>query len=1151
MGTVDLVYDSVRGMQVAKKHLSQEHASAMVHFKREFRVLSRLLHPNLVRVWELAHDANGWHFLMEPVIGEPIDEYCKNRGVGETLRHVLPQLVDALMFIHAHGVVHRDLKPSNVLVTQSGLVKVLDFGVLGHAQSDARTEFPMVAGTPGYMAPEQIRGETPLAASDLYALGCMIFEIWAGRAVFLGTASNVLAAHLSEPPPRLAELVPEVPFLYDVICNQLLDKDPERRPTANDLTERLLVPLDAVLASMRRPPRILNELIGRDELLAELSAKLAGASMSIALEGPTGVGKSAVLEQAARELERDGVFVLRGEARPEERVAYNALDRAVDDLARALAWRRDASAEVQAAARLARRVFPVLAAAGFSAAERTKELIRFKLFGGAPPVQRNAIFHALHALIRAAANGRRTAIAIDDFQWADDDSLALLSHLLDAAEEPPTLLVSCRNDLEGGPAQAWLGQRASVEHFVVPPLDDDQVREVIARFAGSDATTESLLALAQECHGLPFLAEVAGRSLATSGDGDLTKLILRHEPLERTVLALLVAQDDWTSGPMLAELASSPLGALDDAIVALGWDGLVRRGGRAGVEGVVDVYHDGVRQTAAAALTQELADAHLRLAEYWLEQPNAPFERRVRHLVFCERWEQAAEQALLAAHAAEEQRAFGLAADMYAVALRAPPVSERQLRKARAQALEKVGRHVDAAREWAAQAELAPAAARLELALHEACALIAANQVEQGLDRLDAALVATGDPPSHSRSPRSVLTALTFALGPRGSWLRPAAPRSDVSVAKRDVRIGILLSFLDPLSGVRYLLRAQDRFGVVEERTQQAVCNYMFAVLAYVGSRKPVVPLAECYVQRARTLGRSGAPEVLAMSDFVQGLIELRKGNWAVAQGTLDRAAAAFEKTNASTERLMSASWSMMADAYRQDLPAMRRHLAWFSQYLLELDGGIIAAHVELLRGYSLFLEGDPMASREGVQRIVNMYSGRRPNVQRAGAELYRFLPDIYRDVSSKSLQGLHATIRTVRPFRFFDTMYAGPYAMIASLIEANALRCGVPNASRRRLEHYAKIVDQAPPLVAGASYRARAYAEDAAGRPERALEHLATAEKLALRFDRRLDVAIARFQRGLRLGGSEGAALQASAREAIRQAGSRELLLHEDAALR
>ena len=1166
MGSVSLMDDAVRGHAVAHKRLVVGHSAAHRHFKEEFRVLSGLLHPNLVRVYELGEDAGGLYFTMEAVEGVSLDEWVRVRDPLPALQHVLPQILDALAFIHAHGVVHRDLKPHNVLVNHDGIAKLVDFGVLGRMQAGAaERERAIVVGTPGYMPPEQIRGEPPEPANDLYALGCMLFELITGRPVFEGTRAEQLEAHGNCLPPRLSEVFPSAPPLFDQVCRDLLDKLAHRRPTAADLRRRLEGTLAAPQDGRLPRPRSLRGLVGRESLLESLRECWRENPWLLVLCGPNGVGKSALAEHLAVDLERDGHLVLRSRPRPTERVAYNAIDGAVDDLARVLSRRDTLRTDVVAAVGTARQIFPALTTSGFPANERDKELVRLRLFGKRAAPVRAVVFDALHRLMQdAAGTGGRVTLVIDDFQWADSDSLLLLSHLGAATDDRTTVIATLRDDLGETAADGWLKKQKRSTRTRVPPLEAESVLEIVertARSAGHIPSRQEVSEAASRCDGRPMLAEVAGHALALTGRPNLHGLIARRTDIERKVLALLVAADDWTTLPAIASVMGEPLGVVDQAVAAMADDGFVRRGGHARIDSEVDIYHDLVRRTALEVLEKSLPWCHHAWAEYWLGIRTAPPERCVRHLLGAGRTVEAARLAEPAAKAAAKRGAYALAAEMYAIALLDSVRERGPLLRARAEALERVGAYVQAAETWAEYAALAPVGERADLALSEAHALIAGNEVARGLERLDRALAQSGDQNTQARGPGALLTAATFLLGPSGRHARRAlgylAPRArgrrvGRTSPQRDVKLGILLSFIDPPNGIRYLLRACDGYARARARQEEAQCHYMFVALALIGSRHERVRLADAYEARAQQLaGAEPSQENRAMAGFVAGLRALRRGDWARSRDVLQQASTDFDRVGASSERLMATSWGTMADAYRQDLPAMRRHLVWFRKNLKELDSALVAAHVELLASYVSYLEGNFDEAREQVDGIVRMYAGDHSNVQRSGALLYRHLPDLYADRGDGPRREFAIAMQQVAACRFFATTYAGPFAMIGAHLEAGALRRGSLGAQPRRAEWFARRIDNCPPLVAGSSDRARAYVADAASRPELALRLLERAESVAQRFGRQVDAAIASYQLGLRLGGDQGRSLCDGARDLVCSMGVGQQLLEEDPGLR
>jgi len=234
------------GRDVALKVLPPEHqlhAAAVRRFEREARLVSRLHHPNTVTLYEYNRTPSGLlYIVMEFVEGVPLKEVLAQHGAIPPARAVpiLLQALKSLAEAHSHGIVHRDLKPANIMLCnmygEPDFVKVLDFGVATALEVD-ETQFEEdvtrtadVVGTPKYMAPEQFRSQPLTPSSDLYALGCIAFEMLAGYCPFDGETLHVtIAKHLFQPAPQLpAALVEQYPVLTNVV-HKLLSKKPEER----------------------------------------------------------------------------------------------------------------------------------------------------------------------------------------------------------------------------------------------------------------------------------------------------------------------------------------------------------------------------------------------------------------------------------------------------------------------------------------------------------------------------------------------------------------------------------------------------------------------------------------------------------------------------------------------------------------------------------------------------------------------------------------------------------------------------------------------------------------------------------------------------------------------------------------------------------
>jgi eukaryotic-like serine/threonine-protein kinase len=239
MGAVYRAHDRQHGETVAVKTLYRKRAEDVERFVREAEVLAALSHPGIVRYIAHGSSAEGELYLaMEWLDGEDLAARLL-RGplpAGESLA-LAAEVAGALAAAHARGVVHRDIKPSNVFLTGGAIegVKILDFGVarLGaEARAGWSTRTGAMMGTPGYMAPEQARGD-PLvdARADVFALGCVLFECLTGRAVFVGShPMAVLAKILLEPPPRLRDLRPDLPRELDALLGRMLAMSPAVRP---------------------------------------------------------------------------------------------------------------------------------------------------------------------------------------------------------------------------------------------------------------------------------------------------------------------------------------------------------------------------------------------------------------------------------------------------------------------------------------------------------------------------------------------------------------------------------------------------------------------------------------------------------------------------------------------------------------------------------------------------------------------------------------------------------------------------------------------------------------------------------------------------------------------------------------------------------
>lgn len=404
MGTVYRVHDCERGETIALKTLHRADASAIYRFKNEFRALADVAHRNLVQLYELVAHDDVWYFTMELVdglsfiehvrpsfdlaveddatevdpvdatastpTGPPVAPPARGGALDETrLRLVLHQLLQGVAALHRAGKIHRDLKPSNVLVTDSGRVVILDFGIAAEITPTvgAETIEDSISGTVGYMAPEQCAGQMCGPESDWYAVGVLLFEALTGRLPFTGDALDVLRLKRETDPPRPDEFVADLPSDLVELCVSLLARDPADRPSDRVLLTDLRVSEPAVLIDQHTRRVEGTPLVGRNAHLAALEEAFAdvtrGNTVSVCVLGPSGIGKTTLVRHFTDSLVRDErAVVLAGRCYARESVPFKAFDGVIDMLSRLLRGMPDSFLEPRLpkdTAALA-RVFPVL-----------------------------------------------------------------------------------------------------------------------------------------------------------------------------------------------------------------------------------------------------------------------------------------------------------------------------------------------------------------------------------------------------------------------------------------------------------------------------------------------------------------------------------------------------------------------------------------------------------------------------------------------------------------------------------------------------------------------------------------------------------------------------------------------------------------------
>lgn len=253
MATVWQAYDVVLGRSVAVKfsdpaaaRTREGRAEMLKRFQQEVAVTARFAHVGVPCVFDAGEEDGHFHLVMELIDGMSLRDFLADHGDLEltVTASIIVPICSVLAAAHRIGIVHRDLKPSNVMISAAGNTKVLDFGIArveGAVEDTRLTRTGVNPGSPLYMSPEQARGEEVTSRSDLYSLGCLLYEMLAGRPVFEEASEYELRQrHITSAPVPLRSLRAELPDDVLDLVHRLLAKDPMSRPATADEVNRVL-----------------------------------------------------------------------------------------------------------------------------------------------------------------------------------------------------------------------------------------------------------------------------------------------------------------------------------------------------------------------------------------------------------------------------------------------------------------------------------------------------------------------------------------------------------------------------------------------------------------------------------------------------------------------------------------------------------------------------------------------------------------------------------------------------------------------------------------------------------------------------------------------------------------------------------------------
>lgn len=492
--------------------------SGRMRFRREFRALQRLDHPNVLRVheWGLA-GSRPW-FTMELVAGDDLAAVVERWGALDRdqrmakVRHILIQLTRALDYVHDRGLIHRDLTPANVRIQPDDTVTLMDFGVVREVGSDL-TAVTQVMGTAAWIAPEQILGENVDARADLYSLGALLYLMLTGKRPFAArTVQGWLDKHLHEVPRSPREIEPGVPELLDQICMRLLRKVPQERFASASHLLHVLGDLDPLDDSEHWPPRLVGRTLLRARiraLVARLEQRSAGGVLLI--QGPPGQGKTRLLDLAESRARRRGLKVARSASQPSD-PPFGTFAEVVQDLE----------------------------------PQEIPEVVQAAIFGeGERPLERYPIVSAFKSMLSKAGPA---VLILDDLHVADGASLDLLEYLvrntLELASEPVVFVLGeeAATD-EPTELEQRLAALPAVHRERLGPLAASEVEELVLSLVQDAATADALAArLHAESGGSPSYLVDMLRGLVDEGllvrEGQRWNLLLAPEEITRSRLPM-------------------------------------------------------------------------------------------------------------------------------------------------------------------------------------------------------------------------------------------------------------------------------------------------------------------------------------------------------------------------------------------------------------------------------------------------------------------------------------------------------------------------------------------------------------------------------------------------------------------------------------